>query len=518
MIAKAKKYKKYLVYISLFIIVSTTVLFISTIKQGHNWGGDFALYISHAINIATGDDYNNTGYLYNPNSAWFGPESYPPIFPLILSGVYKLYGLNIYAMKIAIIICFIIFLVFYCLYCDKRLNSDTAKISSLLMIAFSPLYWDIKNSVLSDIPFIMFFYLSLLISDKVDTIQRTGGRAVAGGLIFGVISYLAYGTRGVGLLIIVAYCVNQIYNRRGITTALCCSIIVFSSLFIWQVSFLHSDISYMESINEDINKSGTANIPDFVDRLYMYFQYVVKNVSNNVPQYTMAMKWYWEAGSTTLIGIFMTVVTMIAAGYGFIKTIRKRVTTAEIFFIIYITVLIFGPFFQGMRYLLPIFPMYALFIFRAADIDKDNGNKVTAQYLNIGIIISIMIITITNYTRLDYSPYEYGVEKQSSLEMFEYIREKTPKKSLIIFQKPRVMALYTGRKSSTYFYSYDGYFNGDKAEEYFEKINATHVVISNGVWGVEELKGFVKWAKADNVFMEEKYRNEDFILFKILGN
>ena len=41
-----------------------------TIRQGHEWGDDFAMYIHHAENIAAHRPYAATGYIYNPN----GPQ------------------------------------------------------------------------------------------------------------------------------------------------------------------------------------------------------------------------------------------------------------------------------------------------------------------------------------------------------------------------------------------------------------------------------------------------------------
>jgi len=54
-------------------------IYITTIREGHNWGGDFSMYIHHAKNIAEGKSYQDTGYLYNPLNPSIGPKTYPPV-------------------------------------------------------------------------------------------------------------------------------------------------------------------------------------------------------------------------------------------------------------------------------------------------------------------------------------------------------------------------------------------------------------------------------------------------------
>jgi hypothetical protein len=49
-----------------------------TLRPGHDWGDDFAMYVHHAKNIALGLPYNQTGYIWNPRFPMMGPPTYPP--------------------------------------------------------------------------------------------------------------------------------------------------------------------------------------------------------------------------------------------------------------------------------------------------------------------------------------------------------------------------------------------------------------------------------------------------------
>ena len=90
------------------IIIIIGIFNFLTIKDGHDWGGDFSMFIHHAKNIVEGVDYEDTGYIYNPNVPLLAPKTYPPVFPLLLVPIYKWFGLNFTIMKIEIVLFFLL--------------------------------------------------------------------------------------------------------------------------------------------------------------------------------------------------------------------------------------------------------------------------------------------------------------------------------------------------------------------------------------------------------------------------
>jgi hypothetical protein len=49
------------------------IFYLLNLHNGHDWGGEFSMYIHHAQNLASGIPYSQTGYLYNPDTASYGP-------------------------------------------------------------------------------------------------------------------------------------------------------------------------------------------------------------------------------------------------------------------------------------------------------------------------------------------------------------------------------------------------------------------------------------------------------------
>jgi hypothetical protein len=93
-------------------LVLLGAFYLTHLREGHAWGDDFALYILQAKNIATGHPLANTGYIFNPQRPVIGPAAYPPAFPLLLSPVYRIWGLNLSMMKAEIVIIFLVGLFF----------------------------------------------------------------------------------------------------------------------------------------------------------------------------------------------------------------------------------------------------------------------------------------------------------------------------------------------------------------------------------------------------------------------
>src|SRR5436190_5352047 len=63
----------------------------STLRTDSPWGGDEALYVLHARNLAEGHSYTATGYIFNPRNP-IHPAAAPPGLPLLLASVYRVRG------------------------------------------------------------------------------------------------------------------------------------------------------------------------------------------------------------------------------------------------------------------------------------------------------------------------------------------------------------------------------------------------------------------------------------------
>ena len=74
------------------LIIMISLFYLLNMQDGHDWGGDFSMYIMNAINIVKGIPYAQTGYIYNPDMASIGPPVYPPVFPLDSFAIHRHLG------------------------------------------------------------------------------------------------------------------------------------------------------------------------------------------------------------------------------------------------------------------------------------------------------------------------------------------------------------------------------------------------------------------------------------------
>ncbi|MBP9795838.1 MAG: hypothetical protein KBD42_07355, partial [Chitinophagales bacterium] len=83
-ISKSFNDSKYRWILILVLIAGIGIFSIYTTSEGHVWGDDFAMYLSHARNISEGRAYDDTGLILHEFAPTYSPQNYPPGFPLVL--------------------------------------------------------------------------------------------------------------------------------------------------------------------------------------------------------------------------------------------------------------------------------------------------------------------------------------------------------------------------------------------------------------------------------------------------
>src|SRR3954453_9383859 len=88
------------------LVLVIAIFHVVQIRPNHGWSDDASLYLRHTINLAKGLPYTHIDYFENPEG---GPMDrvYPPLLPLYLVPVYKLWGFNWVAFKIALLVFFV---------------------------------------------------------------------------------------------------------------------------------------------------------------------------------------------------------------------------------------------------------------------------------------------------------------------------------------------------------------------------------------------------------------------------
>lgn len=476
------KVKNVIIYMIVGII---GIFYFSTIREGHDWGDDFSAYINHAKNIANGVNYKYTGYIYNLFYPSLGPKAYPPIFPFLLSPIYKHYGLNLTFMKIENVIFFLLFLfILYLIFKKEILFKHLAAL--LAIVGFNPFFWNFKDKIVSDLLFLLFLYLSFLIIIKVYGIGKLQRFNAVYSILAGSLIYLAYGTRNIGSLLIVSLFIYDMIKFRKVSIFFIITTSVFFIFIILQSVFLYTDISYYDQ--------SAVRLKVIFRNLFLY----IRSLPN-----------LWDNGYSKIFkNIFFTVFSVFAV-IGYTARVKCRITVFEIFSVLYLMLVVIWPANQGARFLMPIMPLYIFYIFTGIEnctVIKKNSTK----QLVFGIFIVIIFISyIGKYTTLEYGRIKQGIGKKETIELFDYIKKNTEKNDIFVFQKPRALALYTDRKASVYHCPQDY----KELWKYFNDINASYVISGEPFYEDRTyLRLFVEKYKNN---LEEVYSNQDFKVYKI---
>ena len=423
--------------------------YLATFRTGHRWGGDFSMYILHARNIVEGRAYQDTGYIYNSARPVVGPRQYPPIFPFMLAPLYARFGVALAPMKIGLLFCFLTALLLI-----TRTISDAVPFSwavvFLGVLGFNPFFWNFKDNVLSDIPFLMFAYAALLVfSYGTRPHLRPRSRilyALAGGLLL----YCATGTRSVGIVLLPTLLVYEILKNRRIS--------FFSIITAGGLAALTGGQSML---------LGTAG--SYADQLI--FQ-PVQILERLFWIYPVALGMVWDNGYRRLLHWIMYALLCGLAVRGFWYRLRQGVSVYEVFVPMYLVPIILWPAPQGTRFMIPMIPLFLLYVMLGLGPErKDWSLRPTWKLLLLAGALTVSYIGV--YTTLDYPELPDGVHTEAAVAMFDYVSQQTEEDAVCIFLYPRILSLFAGRRASVYHEVDDE----QDLMRYFRDIGADYLIV-----------------------------------------
>jgi hypothetical protein len=425
---------------------------LATLRDGQEWGDDFSLYVAHARNLAEGRPYADTGYVYNPADAILSPRTYPPIFPLLLVPVYLLFGMNLWAMKAYVVLLFVALLGVLAVLLSRRLPLPYV-LGCLTLFALNPYVWQHKDRLLSETPFMLFAYLSLMWAETAQQ-QASRRRALDWGLLAGAAAYLAFGTRTVGVVLIPSFLLCDWLQRRRLGTASLAILVAFSAGVVAQKCLLVVEGSYLDQLVFDAG-------------LYA-------RIGLSLPR---AMGYFLDNGYSNAARLVLYACLLVPASWAYLMRLRGRPTPCELFAAFNCLLLVFWPAAEyERRFLLPILPLFFLYVaeglLRLECTVLHRLAKPAAAVLSLAVLLSYA----GGFTRLDDEPFRHGVSSPEAVALFDWVKTHTDRDDVFLFQKPRAFALYTGRHSLAHHKADDP----PRLARTLRRHAATHVVVYHG--------------------------------------
>jgi len=418
------------------VIIISLIIGASTLKRGHEWGDDFAWYILQAksiLNGSTAEFMQQSKFTNTQSTTHVGPLAYPWGYPLILTPVYAIKGTNPLALKLPALFFYAGFLI--CLYyLVKTRLTQTESLLVVSLFAFNPMLIEFENQILSDIPFLFFSTLTLLLMTQE---RKNGALQYA---LIGITIFLTTFMRATGVLLLGCFLLIEFFrflkNIKDWNTikqiALNSSLVFFVFAILWVA-------------NASLFPSGGESY------LSQYAGLTLDTIRGfTISYFNVFSQFFGDAAGWRYLYYVLFIFFLLGAW-----TRRKDETIFIIFTVVWMIVHITYPYWQGPRYIFPILPIFIYFTFQGI---KTAIGKLPEKYrpaserLNHGfwaIIAGIFLFTssanavgnIQNNRAINgpFDPY--------STEVYNYINEKTAPDSVVVFFKPRVMVLMTGHNT-----------------------------------------------------------------------
>lgn len=488
------RYSRRDIVIALSFALLVLILSLLSLYPSCNWGDDFAAYINEAIAIANGtfEQQAALNYYMHPSVMPEGTDGtlvYVWGYPLLLSAVYAIFGYDtvnyssIIYYKLPSVICFAAFSALLFLFMRRRFS---VRGSVIITSAFCglPVFYELINSVYSDVVYMFFCMLSLLLIELYFS-QPCVRKRLISGIILGAVLWYSYEVRlnGLTLLVVFMIChvaalireksfkISELHVQLAPYITYVLLLLLFERLILLPPTLNSGDVVGMkfstfvsnalyyiillvDTIRASINTALVFFIPNtLLSKLPQHTFDFLFNISNILS---------WCVLLLTAIGVFTRglkqnlQLTIYAVG--------SAVGTCAL------------PYTQGLRYLFGVLPVFALFTaygsgFVVSSIkthikppakQPSAGLSFTLSLLTILLSISLFaqifnmdidnIRSITAEKDSIHSGMD-GAYSEDAINVYNFICTNTATDDIITFHKPRALFLNTGRLSFSYLYN-----------------------------------------------------------------
>ncbi len=427
-----------------FILLSTLLAF-SILSRDHDWGDDWASYVMQAVAITKGETHEfiqRNAFTMRQSTHFIGPDAYPWGFPALLAPFTLACGpLNVFCLKFINLIFWSLFLwVFYALLARRLPPLEAALV--LAVFAFSPVLLKFQDQILSDIAFLLFSALGLLLIEN--TILRDGD--VLGSprknIWLGLALFFAFFVRTNGILLVPTLFLTQafLYLKTRPHLSLDWRRILSIGLIPYYIFGL---------LTLALLAVFPAGEGSHIERLAVIS--ATSLLKNTETYFALPAQFFDSLPQPAILYGFLLPFFLGGAILNY-----KRDPHLLIYFILSNALFVVWPEQQGIRFIFPILPLLVYFAYQGM---TATSFALTEKYQRLGLWLTrgfwLVIIAVFAWTSFTFArdnlaqgrgPYG-NVFDPISIEMFEFVKSNTPADSVIAFYKPRALRLFTDRDS-----------------------------------------------------------------------
>jgi len=194
---------------------------------------------------------------------------------------------------------------------------------------------------------------------------------------------------------------------------------------------------------------------------------------------------------------------------GYLVRARERVTILEVFFPLYVAVILCWPAEQGFRFFIPIMPLLLFYSFLGLEKIRALGRVQLERTAFIVLMTAVSLSYAGEYSTMDFKSPGMGVHSENAREFFRFVTEQTRKDDIFVFAKPRALALFTGRHAAACHTPRDD----TDLWNFFQRIHATYAAL-----GPMDDKSLRLLVERYGDRFDPVYSSADFRVYRIKGN
>jgi hypothetical protein len=499
------------------LLVATGLLIVCTVNTGQDWGGDFSSYIMQAESLVEGSPnkfVEANQFSIERSTHHIAPVAYPWGYPAMLAPVYAGYGQNILALKSVGAVCFLLFLLVLLAGFRKR-HSGVWRWCLVGLFALNPTLLVYLNRILSDIPFLLFSTLCVVLIGKFAVERRRFITPGIDGILLGVLIATACTIRSNGVVLMATLVVTQ------------------AVVFLTQFRRRRVSDDFMSPPAKDLNSTESSIRHSLWVSALPYVSFFVVTLTCRVllpsgesgqlevlKDISLGTLWYnlfyygnmpadFYGGVPLPYLVYLASLPLVIVG---VFRRRRSDHHMAVFIVLTFSLYVVYPPLAGFRFLFPIMPFYISFMLSGLEAmqgGSSGGRFALRRVLCIlpiaFIIICFSVLSISN-ARENLNRNRATLEgpyTDSSSDMFEFIKQETEPDSTLVFFKPRVLRMMTGRRSFTTLNA-EQIWHGDYLVMYLRD--------EGKPISLEDAAHFEAQGASERIFM-----NDDFSVYRLIG-
>ena len=418
------------------LLISLLPFLFIYVGNSYDWEGDTALLLRQAENISTGKPFHESDFIYNSEFTITSPAYYPPMAPLLFSGIHFFYGHNIhmYLLQESILYIFLGILIYF--FFRRSFKEWIALIATVLLL-YNQYIFRVKLEIMTDTLFSILVLIFFLLTEKK-------GPKKMNHLIFaGIIGAIAIETRSIGytlpMAVIIYISFDWIKDRFSVKSLIrkrLYEVVVLGAMTVTLIIFRAVFHPPSDGISIYTTQFSYLTFEIILQNIWLYLNLIIAIIIS-------PFNGWGIVASLIHILIFLITVT------GLFRISYRQAGLSIIFVIIYLGVLIIYPYqLGGARLLLPVLPFILVVFIKGFDYLIQLIPWKNAKVLIIVFFLTAeTVITIKGHYYYHQNRKPSALTTQETLEAFNKIKKLTDNQSVFETSFPRIIAFYTGRKA-----------------------------------------------------------------------